>query len=153
MDIGNIFNKVLQSDKNEPINFDIKSDSLLKKVNQIRQTLDKIHSKDDSNSERNQMIKTKQKEEDYLSNLDQKQRKNFQMKKKLFELMSPYDEVEKRLDEIISIANVKSLADIFKIKATKNKKLFDIIRLKRRQALTRHSLKLIPISLKFNMPG
>jgi hypothetical protein len=135
MDHGIIFNKILQKEKNEPFNFDIKSQKIIDKVNKIRNLFEEIHINNNTFVERNQIIKAKEKEEKYKSSLDPRQRKNFMVKKKLFELLSPFDEIDRRLNDIIVLATDKNLEDIFKLNSGKNKKLFELIRLKRRKAL------------------
>lgn len=129
----NIFKQVLEKEANKPINFEKKSQFALDQVNKIKRTLEYMGSREMTWGEMTQMIKTKEKEEKFLSQLNKTEQKKFQVKKKLFELISPLDEEEKRLDEIISLANVKSLQDIFKLNINKRtSKVMRVIRLKRR---------------------
>ena len=47
--------------------------------------------------------------------MDSLEKKKFKVKKRLFELISPYDEEEKRLEEVMAMAHIKTLPGIFRL--------------------------------------
>ena len=127
-----IFNRIIFKDKNEPVNLVKKSDMAVNIVGGLEKNLEKVGTRELTNGQRAQLIKTKEKEEKFLSKLDNKERKKFYVKKKLFELISPFDEDEKRLEEVMAVANIKTLPSIFKFAAaSKSRNLFKTLNVKR----------------------
>jgi hypothetical protein len=127
-----IFNRIIFKDKNEPVNLVKKSDMAVNIVGGLEKNLEKVGTRELTTGQRAQLIKTKEKEEIFLSKLDNKERKKFYVKKKLFELISPFDEDEKRLEEVMAVANIKSLPSIFKFAgASKSRNLFKTLNTKR----------------------
>jgi hypothetical protein len=110
-----LFNKISFKDINKPLNIDIKSDKAIMTVETLRKGLDKVGTKELTFNQKVQIKKTKQKEEFFLSKLDEKNKKKFKVKKKLFELISPLDEEEKRIEEVMAMANIKTLSGIFRL--------------------------------------
>jgi hypothetical protein len=132
-----IFNRILFRDKNEPINIMKKSEMAMNIVGGLKKNLEKAGTRQISHAQRAQLIKTKVKEEEFLSRLDNKEKQKFQVKKKLFELISPFDEDEKRLEEVMALANIKNLPNIFKFidENRKRTNLFKNINLRKQSDL------------------
>jgi len=112
-------------DKNNLMNFDIQAEKITKNVEKINNRIQSLGHNELSSMDKTSMCIAKQKESIFMSQLNEDGKKNFILKKKLFELFSPYEREEKILDEIFAlpILSLKKLSNLKLSEFNRNSKL------------------------------
>jgi len=103
-----IFNKICIKDIIHPVNFELRADKMMKNIENISRRIQRLAVKEIPFMDFNKPIIIKEKEEEFLSKLNEEGKKNFIIKKKLFELFSPFEKEEKILAEIFALPNLSS---------------------------------------------
>jgi hypothetical protein len=145
LDLKCIFNKIKMKGKDKG-NFAIRTDNDIKNVAHQTKILDKMTGKKIITFDRQIFLdRAKEKEATYLLKLPEGEKRKFKLRKKLFETFAPFEEEEARIDQIISLAKIRSLNDIFKLKFNRRKtKLMSVINLKKKTTM----IKQIPVPIE-----
>jgi hypothetical protein len=107
-----LFNKILLFNDNQPVNINKMSQIAQDRVDEIRKLLDIYIKNEPTITKKAEIQKQKVKEEIFVSKLDDNQKKKYLIKKKLYELICPYDQEDERLEAVMSHTSGKSLPKI-----------------------------------------
>lgn len=107
-----IFAKINFKERNNPLHFDKHANKLIKNVDDLTKRIQTMAVKELSPTDKTNVFIARGKQEKFMSQLDEEGKKNFIIKKKLYELFSPYEKEEKILEEIFNLPNLSDAKNI-----------------------------------------
>jgi hypothetical protein len=118
--IASLFNKILLLNDREAVNIDKRSQVALNKVDDIRKSMNIFAKREVTNTKNVEIQQKREKEEIFLKNLDMNQQKKYTLKKKLYEIISPNDKEDDRLEELMSQTYGPSFPNLISLRGSQS---------------------------------
>jgi hypothetical protein len=129
-----IFSRLSIKERNS--NLDNHIQNARTRVDDINTNIKKLYDKPDSIYTKKQIVGVKEK--NLMGTLDKNEKRKFILKKKLYCVLSPFEDEERLVDDLIKLSNLKSLSELVTLN-TGVKKKKDILKLFRLRRMKKES--------------